>query len=469
MTSDGSAWWLHESWPDYSADANTNYVANCYMNLPVFANGANGDNVTVNVAGSSSSACTYHSDSYYCQPVAENFGAADADNPACTCKRIQLVGTYSAGVLLKCEKCKEVRQSTQANSCPTGTKIFSPRTRADWATFLGSAVPLRAPHWIVDVTKPTDGCTDCNDYAMNSDTAEQKTWVTKDSSPWFLRSQATQGAWVEPSEYKANCYLNLYSFNNEDTIVFESKSSETGTNAEAHASGCEFYSSSYYCQSTRTTTTTTLAAVCQSLPYLNTMCPSGALADNQNTRQCHGNPCEDGDDDDSLCCKAKAKCSSLPYTATMCASGVLKPNQTTIECTGPTCHPASADDDICCEAATCATYNCTTENWGKIAGSETTEQGETPETTCCEDISVEFVAVDDGTCEGKSSECVCDGNALTEPYNYVTSWNPAPSTLEECQALCEESNDCIYVTFKDEYGGQCRLFTDCPDETRWTT
>jgi hypothetical protein len=311
MTSDGSAWWLHESWPDYSADANTNYVANCYMNLPVFANGANGDNVTVDVAGSSSSACTYHSDSYYCQPVSLTLAAADADNPACTCKKIQLVGTYSAGILLKCEKCKEVRQSTQANSCPTGTKIFSPRTREDWATFLASATPLRAPHWIVDVTKPTDGCTDCNDYAMNSDTAEQKTWVTKDSSPWFLRSTATQGSWVEPSEYKANCYMNLYSFNNEDTIVFESKSSETGTNAEAHASGCEFYSSSYYCQSERTTTTTTLAATCQSLPYLSTMCPSGALADNQHTRQCHGNPCEDGEDDDALCCKAKAKCSSL--------------------------------------------------------------------------------------------------------------------------------------------------------------
>merc|ERR1719271_1417731 len=82
------------------------------------------------------------------------------------------------------------------------------------------------------------------------------------------------------------------------------------------------------------------------------MCPSGALADNQDTRQCHGNPCEGSADDDAdaaLCCKPKAKCSSLPYEATMCPSGVLAANQSTLECVGSTCHPASADDEICCE------------------------------------------------------------------------------------------------------------------------
>merc|ERR1719271_1399636 len=112
------------------------------------------------------------------------------------------------------------------------------------------------------------------------------------------------------------------------------------------------------------------------------MCPSGALADNQDTRQCHGNPCEgsaDDDADDALCCKPKAKCSSLPYTATMCTSGVLAANQSTLECAGPTCHADSTDDNsICCEAATCATYTCTTPNTGLKSGSETTEQGVTP-------------------------------------------------------------------------------------------
>jgi len=76
----------------------------------------------------------------------------------------------------------------------------------------------------------------------------------------------------------------------------------------------------------------------------------------------------------------------------MCASGELLPNQTTLECAGPTCHPGTADDAICCTAAVCATYNCT-EGWVKIDGTDATEQGETPETTCCEEEATDYVPI----------------------------------------------------------------------------
>jgi hypothetical protein len=181
--------------------------------------------------------------------------------------------------------------------------------------------------------------------------------------------------------------------------VFESKAPDevtdsgitpnSGTSVAANfdlADGtCKFHSSSYYCQSVRTTTTTTLAAFCSSL-YTSSMCPSNHLRDGQHQIVCNGNPCEDGPDD-ATCCMPKAKCSSLPFKATMCASGTLLANQETLECTESTCVEA-LDEDNCCEAPTCSIYTCTGNNSQKISGTDATEQGDDPETTCCEAISV---------------------------------------------------------------------------------
>merc|ERR1719174_3219620 len=59
-----------------------------------------------------------------------------------------------------------------------GMTIFSPATRADWKTFLSSAVPLRAPNWIIDITRPQNGCGGCTRHSMKSTTAQQATWRT---------------------------------------------------------------------------------------------------------------------------------------------------------------------------------------------------------------------------------------------------------------------------------------------------
>jgi hypothetical protein len=152
------------------------------------------------------------------------------------------MGTYSAGVVVKCEKCLDVYRSKDKNSCPSGTKIFSPRTRADWKTFLASAVPLRSPHWIIDVTRPQNGCGGCTKHAMNSGVAAQATWVTSDGSPWWLRSTT----YSQPNgDYIANCYMDLWSKpSNENSITIDD-------------GNCNFHARSYYCQSFKTTTTTT--------------------------------------------------------------------------------------------------------------------------------------------------------------------------------------------------------------------
>ena len=55
------------------------------------------------------------------------------------CERIALLGYYSAGAIVRCTNGIDVRKSLDKNSCPRGTKIFSPATRSDWKTFLASA------------------------------------------------------------------------------------------------------------------------------------------------------------------------------------------------------------------------------------------------------------------------------------------------------------------------------------------
>jgi hypothetical protein len=47
---------------------------------------------------------------------------------------------------------------------------------------------LRAPHWVIDVTRPQNGCGGCTRHAMNSGVAAQKTWQTSDKSAWWLRN-----------------------------------------------------------------------------------------------------------------------------------------------------------------------------------------------------------------------------------------------------------------------------------------
>jgi hypothetical protein len=124
-----------------------------------------------------------------CTGVQEISTKPNAGSPkSCKCSRVTLNGPYSPGPLVKCENCLTVRRSLDKNSCPAGTKIFSPRSRTDWQTFIKSARPLRAPHFIIDVTRPQNSCGGCTRHPMNSGNAQQKTWRTADGTPWWLRS-----------------------------------------------------------------------------------------------------------------------------------------------------------------------------------------------------------------------------------------------------------------------------------------
>jgi hypothetical protein len=151
----------------------------------------------------------------------------------CACRRVVMNGEYAAGALVKCSKCIDIHRSTQKNSCPQGTKVFSPTTRSDWKTFLSSTGPLRAPNWIIDVTRPQNGCGGCTVSPMNSKSSKQKTWHTTDGTPWWLRSIK----YNEPNgDYSANCYLDLWHTpRNENHITFND-------------GRCNYHSKSYYCQ-----------------------------------------------------------------------------------------------------------------------------------------------------------------------------------------------------------------------------
>jgi hypothetical protein len=111
-------------------------------------------------------------------------------------------------------------------------KIFSPQSRQDWKVFLSSGGPLRAPHWIIDVTRPQNSCGGCTKYPMSGKTPQQATWRTSDGSPWWLRSTV----YGEPNgDYKPNCFLKLGNPTSEDTITFNDHN-------------CAYHSRSYYCQ-----------------------------------------------------------------------------------------------------------------------------------------------------------------------------------------------------------------------------
>jgi len=229
-TSDGSPWWLRST--EYG-EPNGNYHANCYLGL----HGSTLPTLTFDDAN-----CAYHSKSYYCQLKKIDLMPSGNAPKSCKCQVVDLTGSYKPGKLIKCVECKDVQRSTDTSSCPKGMKIFSPTSRSDWKTFIKSAAPLNAPHFIIDVTRPSDGCqkgrSGCEKSAMNSKNPKLSTWRTQDRSPWWLRSSG----YNEPSgNYKANCYLHLWKtpHNSENNIQFDDGSS--GAN-------CKYHSRSYYCQ-----------------------------------------------------------------------------------------------------------------------------------------------------------------------------------------------------------------------------
>merc|ERR1719272_729694 len=223
VTQDDSPWWLRST--TYS-EPNGDYHANCYLDL--WHTPKNSNSVTWN-----DGSCSYHAKSYFCQLMMVSTKPKSGSPKGCLCKKVDLAGSWSAKTLLKCKGCLDVRKSTQKNSCPQGTKIFAPASRADWKTFLASATPLRAPHWIIDVTRPQNGCGGCTKHPMKSNTAAQATWRTADGAPWWLRSSR----YNEPNgDYSANCYLDLWR-------------SPTNENSVTYNDGrCNYHASSYYCQ-----------------------------------------------------------------------------------------------------------------------------------------------------------------------------------------------------------------------------
>lgn len=224
-TSDGSPWWLRSG---VYKEPNGNYQANCYLAMfkPWDANHLRFDD----------DGCKFNAKSYYCQLKHISTTPKRGSPPSCKCEKLSLTGTYSAGALIECRGCWRVSRSTQKNSCPLGTKIFSPANINDWKTFLKSAKPLRSPSWIIDVTRPQNGCGGCTRNAMNSRNPAQGTWRTSDGSAWWLRSTR----YTEPNgDYTANCYLDLWKTPvNENSVMFNDHRCKANSNA-------------YYCQPVR--------------------------------------------------------------------------------------------------------------------------------------------------------------------------------------------------------------------------
>jgi len=222
-TADGAAWWLRST--RYN-EPNGDYHANCYLDLWHAPKSEN--SVTWNDGN-----CNYHSKSYYCQLSTVSLKPKPGSPGGCVCEKVELNGKYSPGILIKCKGCLDVYRTTQKNSCPMGSKIFAPRTREDWKTFIQSSTPLRSPHWIIDVTRPANGCGGCTRHAMNSANLAQKTWRTSDGSAWWLRSTR----YNEPNgDYNANCYLDLWrNPANENSVTWND-------------GRCNYHANSYYCQ-----------------------------------------------------------------------------------------------------------------------------------------------------------------------------------------------------------------------------
>merc|ERR1712032_1564576 len=132
-----------------------------------------------------------------------------------------------------------VRKSTETDSCPNGWKVWSPRNKNDWTLVynkMGKNINNypKKPHFIIDVTRPANGCGGCKSYAMKSGVSQQSSWRTKDGSAWWLRDSK----YNEPSgDYHANCYLHVYDVN--------------PNNVRFNDGSCSYYSTEYLCQPTR--------------------------------------------------------------------------------------------------------------------------------------------------------------------------------------------------------------------------
>jgi len=116
-------------------------------------------------------------DAYSCSGVTEiSVVPAKGSPKSCKCVRVTLNGPYTPGPVVRCKNCRDIRRSLDKSSCPDGTKLFAPQTRTDWKTFLGSAKPLRQPNFVVDITRPQNGCGGCSRHAMNSRVQGQDSW-----------------------------------------------------------------------------------------------------------------------------------------------------------------------------------------------------------------------------------------------------------------------------------------------------
>merc|ERR1711959_559216 len=183
--------------------------------------------------------CGYYSTEYLCQPIMKKKPVPTkcrSGSPSnCKVSNLNVKG-YSPGGLVRIHNGRRVRKSTETDSCPNGWKVWSPRNKNDW-TIVYNVMKKninnypKKPHFIIDVTRPANGCGGCTKYAMRSNTAQQGSWGTKDGSAWWLRD----ARYNEPNgDYHANCYLHIYDVN--------------PNNVRFNDGNCNYYSTEYLCQ-----------------------------------------------------------------------------------------------------------------------------------------------------------------------------------------------------------------------------
>jgi len=176
-------------------------------------------------------------DKYHCAGLWEVSTVPNDGSPdSCDCTAVVLSGTYTKGALVKCTGCIDVYKSIETNSCPVGTKIFSPQSRTDWETVVDSTEldALKQPHFIFDVTCPEDICTqNIMDSVTGAEESLRMRWSTADGSPWWLKSTAYERN--AESHYMANCFMRMTEYPDEDHLTFEED-------------GCSYHSTSYLCQ-----------------------------------------------------------------------------------------------------------------------------------------------------------------------------------------------------------------------------
>eukprot|EP00808_Paulinella_micropora_P001711 g38972.t1 len=139
---------------------------------------------------------------------------------------------YSACGLLLVTNGDQINRKDDVNSCPSGWKLYAPRSRADFIT-VKALVPDGDWLYLAGVTKATDGNDGLSSQPMNS--ASRPQWVTSDNTSWWLRSTS----YSEPSgDYTANCYLGYGALPNfaggEELHIIDNQ--------------CSYSNNSYLCQ-----------------------------------------------------------------------------------------------------------------------------------------------------------------------------------------------------------------------------